>query len=128
MIVVVKALAISGKDANALALEALERKVPQGMALVPRTLQFRPTEVKDVQDGRVVFVMAASGAAAPVVDEAKILNAVRGKPVSWAEQYLQSELSLNSPPDIRLRNGWLGRMPLLSMRMALRTELAGESP
>jgi len=75
-----------------------------------------------------VFVMAASGAAAPVVDEAKILNAVRGKPVSWAEQYLQSELSLNSPPDIRLRNGWLGRMPLLSMRMALRTELAGESP
>jgi len=128
MIVVVKALAISGKDANALALEALERKVPQGMALVARTLQFRPTEVKAVEDGRVIFVMEASGTAAPVVDEVKILNAVRGKSVSWAAQYVQAELGLESPPEIRLRNGWLGRMPLLSMRMTLRAPLPGESP
>ena len=128
MIVVVKALAISGKDANALALEALERKVPAGMALVPRTLQFRPTEVKEVQDQRVVFVMEAAGTAAPIVDEASILNAIRGKPVPWAVQYLQSELGLESPPQIRLRNAWLGRMPLLSMRMTLRARLPGESP
>ncbi|MGB9593786.1 MAG: hypothetical protein ACPL7R_06595, partial [Anaerolineae bacterium] len=128
MIVVVKALAISGKDANALALEALARKVPQGMALVPRTLQFRPTEVKAVEDQRVIFVMEASGTAAPVVDEVKILNAIRGKPVSWAAQYVRSELGLESPPEIRLRNGWLGRMPLLSMRMTLHAPLPGESP
>jgi hypothetical protein len=128
MIVVVKALAISGKDANALALQALERKVPQGMALVARTLQFRPTEVKAVEDQRVIFVMEASGTAAPVVDEVRILNAIRGKPVSWAAQYIQSELGLESPPEIRLRNGWLGRMPLLTMRMTLRAPLPGESP
>lgn len=128
MIVVVKALAISGKDANALALTALERKVPQGMALVPRTLQFRPTEVKAVEVQRVIFVMEASGTAAPVVDETKILNAIRGKPVPWAAKYLESELGLESPPDIRLRNGWLGRMPLLSMRIALHAPLPGETP
>ncbi len=128
MIVVVKALAISGKDANALALEALERKVPAGMALVPRTLQFRPTEVKGVEDQRVVFVMEAAGTAAPVVDEAGILNAIRGKPASWAAQYLQSELGLESLPEIRLRNAWLGRLPLLSMRMTLRAPLPGETP
>ncbi|GAB4400719.1 MAG: hypothetical protein Kow00123_09090 [Anaerolineales bacterium] len=128
MIVVVKALAISGKDANALALQALERKVPQGMALVPRTLQFRPTEVKAVEEQRVIFVMEASGTAAPVVDETGILNAIRGKPVSWAAQYVQSALGLESPPEIRLRNGWLGRMPLLTMRMALHAPLPGESP
>lgn len=128
MIVVVKALAVSGKDANALALEALERKVPQGMALVARTLQFRPTEVKAVEAQRVIFVMEASGTAAPVVDETKILGTIRGKPVSWAAQYLESELGLESPPEIRLRNAWLGRLPLLSMRMTLHTPLPGESP
>ncbi len=128
LIVVVKALAVSGKDANALALEALERKVPQGMALVARTLQFRPTEVKAVEDQRVIFFMEASGTAAPVVDEAEILSTIRGKPVSWAAQYLESELGLESPPEIRLRNAWLGRLPPLSMRMTLHTPLSGESP
>ena len=127
MTVVVKALAISGKDANALALGALEAKVPQGMALVPRTLRFQPGEVKDVQDKRVVFMMAASGTAAPVADEAALVQAIQGKPVAWAAQYLEEQLGLETPPEIRLRNAWMGRLPMLSFRISLRTLMPDEA-
>lgn len=127
MIIVVKALAASGKDANALALEALEAKVPQGMALIPRTLRFQPGEVKEVQEGQAIFMMAASGSAAPVVDQPKLLAAVRGKPVAWAESYLQDALALASPPDIQLQNGWLGRLPLLTVRIRLESHLVGDA-
>jgi len=123
MIVVVKALAVSGKDANALALDALERKVPQGMALIPKTLIFQPGEVKDVQDKRVVFAMSASGTATTVIDEAAVVDSIRGKRLSEASQYLREQLGLESAPEIHLSNGWLGRLPLLSMRIRLHVQV-----
>jgi len=126
MTVVVRALAISGKDANALALGALEAKVPQGMALVPRTLRFQPGEVKDFQDNRVVFMMAASGTAAPVADEAALVQAIQGKTVAWAAQYLEEQLGLKTPAEIRLRSAWTGRLPWLSFRISLRTLMPEE--
>ena len=128
MIVVVRALAVSGTDANALALYALEKEVPFGMALMPRTLIFQPGEVKNAQDGRVTFEMSASGIAAPIVDHAGLIDAVRGKPIAWAQDYLQEQLSLESAPEIRLQNAWLGRLPLLSMRIKMRSLMPGETP
>lgn len=121
IIAVVKGLAISGKDANNLALDALEAQVPEGMALIPTTLRFQPGEVKEFADGRVIFMMTASGSASPVVDESEIVQNIRGKPLSWAEQYLQEHLELDSEPVIELHNGWLGRLPILSVRIGIET-------
>lgn len=121
MMAVVKGLAISGKDANKLALDALEAQVPEGMALIPKTLRFQPGEVKEFQDGRVIFMMTASGSASPVVDEREIVQEIRGKPVAWAEQYLGEHLDLDSEPVVELHNGWLGRLPILSMRIRIET-------
>lgn len=119
MIAVVKGLAISGNDANRLALDALETQVPQGMALVPETLRFQPGEVKEFQDGRVIFMMTVSGSASPVVNEREIVRQIQGKSVSWAEQYLREHLELESEPEILLYNGWLGRLPILSIRIRI---------
>jgi hypothetical protein len=72
--------------------------------------------------------MGVSGTAAPVVDKAGIIAAIRGKTVRAAKEYIAGALGLESEPEIQLRNSWLERLPFLAMRINLKTFAPGEEP
>jgi hypothetical protein len=117
MEVVFRGTAIEEERANVLIRAALEAEVPEGLALVDQSVQYQRGEITDVEDGKVSFIMRAFGSMMAQIDVRAIKEAIRGKPLDWAEDYLTQNLRLKEAPIIKVTPTWPGRMPWLGFRI-----------
>jgi hypothetical protein len=119
MRVVVRALVVSGKDTNLLALRELEYQVPNRMSLVASTLQFQIGQVEKIEETAVEFPMLARGTAIASIDARALTRGIIGKPLSQAIEYLGQNVMLAEPPTISVSPVWLVRVPILANRVHL---------
>ena len=122
MEVMFRGTAVGEEDANALIWAALEAVVPEGFALASQGLQYQRGEITDVEDGKVSFVMRGSGSVMAGVDEKTIKEAIRGKPLDLAGEYLSQNLRLEEAPVIEITPTWPGRIPWFGFRISISTQ------
>jgi len=122
MEVMFRGTAIEEEDANALIWAALEAVVPEGFALTSQDLQYQRGEITDVEGGRVSFVMKGSGSVVAQVDEGDIKDAIRGKPLDFAQEYLSQNLRLEEAPVIEVTPTWPGRIPWFGFRINISSQ------
>ena len=113
---------VAEENAEALIRAALEAVVPDGFAVVERSLQYQRGEIAGVEDGKVSFVMKGAGSAMAGVDENAVKEAIRGQPLALAEEYLSQNLRLEEAPVIEVTPTWLGRVPWLGFRVNISTQ------
>jgi hypothetical protein len=123
MEVMFRGTAIVEEDANALIRAALEAVVPGGFALGGQSLQYQRGEITGVEDGKVSFVMRGSSSAMAEVDEKAVKEAIRGKPLDFAQEYLGQNLRLEETPVIEVTpTWWLERVPWFGFRISISTQ------
>ncbi len=122
MEVMFRGTAIVEEDAKALIRAALEAVVPEGFALASQSLQYQRGEIAAVEDGKVSFVMRGTGLVMAEVDEVAIKEAIRGKPLDFAEEYLSQNLRLEEAPVIEVTPTWPGRIPWFGFRINISTQ------
>jgi hypothetical protein len=128
MAVMFRGTAFEEEDANALVRAALETMVPGGFALGSQSLQYQRGEITGVEDGKVSFVMRGSSSALAEIDEKAIKEAIRGKPLDFAQEYLSQNLRLEEAPVIKVTPTWPGRVPWLGFRINISTQEARTEP
>jgi hypothetical protein len=110
---------IAGQDANAVALDALQRMVPSRYYLAAQGLSFERGPVVQIdEERRVSFIMTASGTAVARVETRGLRELVQGMPVAEAQALVADRLLLRRPPEIEVRPAWFGHMPYLPFRIA----------
>jgi hypothetical protein len=115
--------AVDEEDANALILAALEAVVPGGFALGSQGLQYQRGEITAVENGKVSFVMRGAASVMAEIDKGAIKEAIRGKPLDLAEEYLSQNMRLEAPPIIEVTpTWWLERVPWFGFRINISTE------
>lgn len=119
MEVMLRGTAIEEEDAKVLIQAGLEAQVPEGFALVSQGLEYQRGEITEVEDGKVSFVMRGSGLMVTQIDVRAIKEAIRGRPLDWAEDYLSQNLRLEEAPIIKVTPTWPGRMPWLGFRISV---------
>jgi hypothetical protein len=121
--VIFRGTAIAEENANALIWAALEALAPEGFALGSQSVQYQRGEVTDVEDGKVSFVMKGAASVRAEVDEGAIKEAIRGKPLDLAEEYLSQNLRLEQAPVIEVTpDWWLERVPWFGFRINISTD------
>jgi hypothetical protein len=116
--------AIQEEDANALVRAALEVAAQEGFALMDQSLQYQRGEVTGMEDGKVSFTMRGSASVMAEVDEKAVKEAIRGKPLDFAEEYLSQNLRLEELPVVEVTPTWLGRIPWFGFRINISTRSA----
>ena len=97
--------------------------MPEGFALASEGLQYQRGEITDVEDGKVAFVVRGAGAGVAAIDEGAIKEAIRGKPLDFAEEYLDENLRLEEAPVIEVApDWWLERVPWFGFRINISTQ------
>ena len=122
MEVMFRGTAVAEENAKSLVRAALEAVVPEGFALASQGLQYQRGEITDVEDGKVSFVMRGSGSVMAGVDEKTIKEAIRGKPLDLAGEYLSQNLRLEEAPVIEITPTWPGRIPWFGFRISISTQ------
>jgi len=122
MEVMFRGIAIREEDAYAVVRAALEVLGQEGFALVGQSLLYQRGGVTAVRNGRVSFVMKGSGSVRAEIDEKAIKEAIRGRPLDWAEEYLTQALRLERPPLIEVTPTWPGRIPWFGFRIHISVE------
>ena len=81
---------------------------------------FQPGEVLSVgEDGNLVFKMRAVGNIGYRVIKNEVIQAIQGKPLESAFDYLTRNYVLQKPPEIRVVPDWLGIIPLFPFRIQI---------
>ena len=118
---------IGGHNANALVLDQLEKNLDPKFQLLPQGLTFQPAHVVSVgEDGVVVFNMRVTGNIGLRLPKTEAIQAVQGKPIADAADYLTRTYGLKRPAEIVVMPDWLGRVPFFPFRiqMVVKTEAA----
>jgi len=119
MEVMFSGIAIDEEDANALVEAALKAKVRDGFVLASQGLEYQRGEVTSVEDGKVSYVVRGSGSAVAQIDVNAVKEAIRGRPLDWAEDYLGQSLRLKEVPIIKVTPTWPGQIPWLGFRISV---------
>ena len=102
---------------NKLAEYAVEAKIPAGAALVPGSIKLgTPSEVS-VEGNTLTFRAEVQAAAIVGLDVSQLRRDLQGQTLEQARQILAEQYRLASEPTITLQNAWLGRLPMLGMRI-----------
>ncbi|MFN8482036.1 MAG: baseplate J/gp47 family protein [Anaerolineae bacterium] len=117
------ALAYDPQTADAVARQALERRLPAGFRLLGG-YDFTPMPaervIADATGPGIVFDIAAKGRAEAIVDRSAVRDAVRGLAPSSAVQALGQHFALAEPATVSLGPEWVaehwGRLPWLPIR------------
>ncbi len=121
----VAGLAVSPRDLETLAREALKPKVPPGFDLL--AAEARRGEVAEEGTGRdVVLFVEARGLVGAAIDENAVRRLVRGKTPAEAQSVLLQTFSLKRNPRIEAGPDWLmalvNRLPILTIRIQTQVE------
>lgn len=122
---VVEAVAVNQRLGQQVVLAQLSRQIPRGRQLIPESVVYEVGAVTQVfQDGAVQFDITGSGLVAAQIDTARVQEQLAGRPHEEALAYLHTQFDLDParPATIDLIPGWLGRLPLLPVRITVRVE------
>lgn len=119
MRILVTGLAVDRGNAGAVAYAALARTLPPGYSLVEA--QFEVGEVAEESMGRdeLTFFVTATGYAAAQIDLDTARRSVLGRSVEEATERLTADLPLAEPARIWVWPQWVGRVPVLPLRIAI---------
>lgn len=114
--------AVNDADLRAVALTALETKLPAGASLAPATVRVaRNPDVAVDEAGRIRFSVTAVGDTTPALDRETVRAAISGRSLDEARALLQGTLPLAASPEFVLRPAWLAQwypvLPWLPLRI-----------
>ena len=116
----VRGTVIDREDVELLGLRMLQFEVREGFQLLSDATEVRLDEVTDVAyDGTLTLRMTAAGLSWVEINELEIREAVRGKSVAEADEYLTRRLSLVEDPTIEVSPAWWGRLPWLPFQITV---------
>lgn len=128
MRVIVAATAVDEQTAQQVAFARLAGQIPRGRSLRPETLLYERGAVSSIEaNGRVIFSLSCSALAAQQINPGAISQLVAGRAPDEAVTLLLAELELadGTTPEIALNPTWLPRLPLLPVRIQIKTQSAG---
>jgi len=124
MRVIVSATAVDEQTAQQVAFARLAGQIPRGRSLRPETVIYERGAVTSFQaNGLVVFNLTCSALAAQQVNPGDLGQQIAGRTPDEAIQLIQSaiELTEGTTPSISLSPDWMPRLPLLPVRIQIRT-------
>ena len=125
----VRGTVIDRDDVDILGLRMLQLEVREGFQLLADETEVRIDEVSEADyDGTVALQVTAEGVTWVEIDEVDLREAIRGKPVQVAEEYLERHLALVQQPSVEISPEWWGRVPWLSLRITVRISSVASSP
>jgi hypothetical protein len=122
---VVEATVVDESVAQQIAFTRLAGQIPNGHVIRPETLIYERGSVTSVQPGGgVTFTISCSGQIVTDLNTNEIQQNLAGKTVSEAAIYLGSafDLAEGFAPEIHLAPEWVQRLPLLPLRITVRTQ------
>lgn len=123
---VVEATVIDETLAQQIAFARLSGQIPRGHVVRTETLLYERGVVSEVQPGgSAVFTMVGSGLVVTQVNVGQLQGSLAGRTTEEAVQYLMSEVDQaeGTAPSITLEPEWSPRLPLLPLRINIRTEV-----
>ncbi len=131
MRVVVEATVIDEGLAQQVAFARLAGQLPRGHAIRPETVLYeRGSSVTPADSiGSVSFSIKCSGQVVSQINSVQLQQSLAGREPADAVQYLLSEIDLaeGTIPQITLSPDWMNRLPLLPIRITIRTVSAAAS-
>ena len=135
-VAIVSALVLTDDEAQRAGEQLLVGALPDGMVLVPGTIEASAGGDVSYDGSRLVADLTATGLAAPLIDPALLRSELTGVSPSTAAAWLREQLALDEEPLIRVHPSWLPgwQMPRRAGRIsiafvsaeALAAEIAGE--
>jgi hypothetical protein len=122
---VVEATVVDESLAQQIAFARLSAQIPRGHAVRTETLIYdQITSVDVLPGGSVTFKMVGSGLVVTQVNAGQLQSSLAGRTTEEAIQYLLSEVNLaqGTAPQITVNPEWMPRLPLLPLRITIRTE------
>jgi hypothetical protein len=122
---VVEAVAVDGKFGQQIVFAELNGQILQGSILRPETITYERGPVIEVfQDGKTLFTMIGSGMVTGQVNTSALQERLAGRSLEDARTYILGSVKLadGSAPEIIVAPDWLGRMPILPMRIDVRVQ------
>ncbi len=116
MKLLITGMAVDRGNAQAVAYRALSDRLPPGHTLVNADFVLHEPEAGP-QNGILAFKVSAVGYTAAEIDPEAVRKAIRGQSVRRATDLLMGEFPLAEPPRIEVWPRWLGRVPLLPLRI-----------
>lgn len=117
-----QALIIDEQAAHQVALARLSQEIPAGQRLLLETITYTrgPMGTADAQ-GRVIFLMSASGGVAAAIDTERARQRIAGQSLEAALETLNRDWLLDPrrPPQIQVWPGVFGRLPVLPLRIQI---------
>ncbi len=128
MRVIVAATAVDEQTAQQVAFARLAGQIPAGRSLRPETILYERGAVTSFEaNGRVIFNLTCSALAAQQVNYGELSQQLAGRTPEEAMQTLTTQLDLaeGTTPQIVVNPDWLPRLPLLPVRIQLKTQSPG---
>lgn len=123
MRIVASGTAVDGANANLLAYDSLNSRIPATYELRSEEVAFERSEQVQMDGRSVLFEVQASAQLVADVDRRAVRAAVAGLPADEAIQALEDEFALDAPPAVEVqpdwikRWQWLDRVPFSSFRI-----------
>lgn len=109
--------AVDSRDVQAVAYHALVSQLPEGYTLRDARFAYGEAAEEDIGPGQFTFFVDAYGTAAAKIDQAEVLELVRGTRVEEAEAALQEMLPLATPAEVAVTPEWFPYVPFLPIRI-----------
>lgn len=119
MRLLITGLAVDQNDAGAVAYAVLSRRLPASRNLVEADFEIGEVAEEPIGVGNLTFFVTATGYATAKIDLETLRQAVAGQPIHRAVDRLEEMASLAEPPRIQVWPEWLGRMPVLPVRISI---------
>lgn len=125
----IRGTVIDRDDVDILGLRMLQLEVREGFQLLSDETEVRIDQVSEAgYDGTATFQVSAEGVTWVEIDEVDLREAIRGKPVEGAEEYLARHLALAEEPSVKISPEWWGRVPWLPFRITVHVSSTVGSP
>ncbi len=118
---VANAFVLTDEDAQRIAQQLLQSKLPDGVALLPDTAEAIIEEVHSFDGSRLTIDLTATGEASSLFDPGSLRGLLTNVSPGVAAERLRDELALTSEPHISVHPGWIPglRMPRRSDRISI---------
>ncbi|GEM_PF-4954321 len=107
----IKGLAFNTTDMNSLVAQLLADMSGPGYSGLPSSVQLEALDASTWGSSSIVFRVTASGRVMSRINEKEIKRQIKGKTREEVVDYLESTLSLQGPPDVRMGPFWVNSVP-----------------
>ncbi len=115
------AFVLTDEDAQEVAQNLLQERLPDGVALLPGTSVASLGDVSSFDGSRLTIEFTATGLASPLLDPSSLRGVLTNVSPEVAAERLREQLGLTTNPHITVHPGWIPglRMPRRSDRISI---------